>query len=259
MTKYQVAFFDVDGTLTDNRKNELSLVERIPNSTLVAIQELKKKGIQSVIATGRDRLKIQELIACLSIPHYVTSNGLKISYNHKSIATHLLVQSDVEQIMTQLDLLPFEYHIETERGVLTKSEFSTFEGETNISSQILQFIVYADEQHQSLELGQATDRFQAVRVGPTVFNVLPKNHSKASGIEEMLRLINVPKEATIAFGDAENDLPMFDAVGTTVAMGNACSELKQKANVITDCVWEDGIYNACKRQRGNQAVFHGRN
>ena len=46
--------------------------------------------------------------------------------------------------------------------------------------------------------------------------------------------------------DGENDVDMFSAVGTAIAMGNACRSAKEAAHYITDKVDEDGIWNALK-------------
>ena len=45
----------------------------------------------------------------------------------------------------------------------------------------------------------------------------------------------------IAFGDAQNDIPMFKIAGYCVAMGNACAELKNIASDVTLSNDEDGI------------------
>ena len=50
----------------------------------------------------------------------------------------------------------------------------------------------------------------------------------------------------MAFGDGQNDVDMFSAVGTAVAMGNACRAAKEAADYVTDHVDEDGIWNALK-------------
>ena len=50
----------------------------------------------------------------------------------------------------------------------------------------------------------------------------------------------------MAFGDGENDVDMFSAVGTAIAMGNASRSAKEAAHYITDKVDEDGIWNALK-------------
>jgi hydroxymethylpyrimidine pyrophosphatase-like HAD family hydrolase len=45
----------------------------------------------------------------------------------------------------------------------------------------------------------------------------------------------------IAFGDAANDIPMLQAAGVGVAMGNAAEAVKQESNYITLSNNEDGI------------------
>ncbi len=60
----------------------------------------------------------------------------------------------------------------------------------------------------------------------------------------------------IAFGDGENDLSMFSAVGTSVAMGNAQDTVKAAATYVTTAVDDDGIYNAAKHFGGSAAARH---
>lgn len=42
---------------------------------------------------------------------------------------------------------------------------------------------------------------------------------------------------TVAFCDSMNDYDMMKAAGFSVAMGNACEELKRMADVICESVW----------------------
>ena len=44
----------------------------------------------------------------------------------------------------------------------------------------------------------------------------------------------------------ENDLGMFEVVGTSIAMGNAWDGVKERASFVTTDVDADGIWNACK-------------
>ena len=69
---------------------------------------------------------------------------------------------------------------------------------------------------------------------------------KAVGIRRMLDYLHAEYRDAVVFGDAANDLSMFEDEWTKVAMGNAIAELKQKADYITTDVDKDGIYNACK-------------
>ncbi len=49
----------------------------------------------------------------------------------------------------------------------------------------------------------------------------------------------------MAFGDGNNDIEMFQAVGHSVAMGNASADLKAIASEVCGTCAEDGIYHYC--------------
>ena len=68
--------------------------------------------------------------------------------------------------------------------------------------------------------------------------------SKASGISELSRVLNIPIEETMAIGDAENDLSMLKAAGKSVAMGNAAENIKKEADFVTLTCQEHGFANA---------------
>ena len=68
---------------------------------------------------------------------------------------------------------------------------------------------------------------------------------KGIGIEKMLAYYGLDKAEALAFGDGNNDLEMFGAVGTGVAMANGSDALKAAATDICGACAEDGIYHYC--------------
>ncbi len=63
--------------------------------------------------------------------------------------------------------------------------------------------------------------------------VLPTGVSKASGLVLALDLLGIPAEGIICFGDGENDLPLFEEADISVAVANAISDVKAKADIVT--------------------------
>ena len=61
----------------------------------------------------------------------------------------------------------------------------------------------------------------------------------------MLEFYHLDAEDAIAFGDGNNDIEMFHAVGTGVAVENASEQLKAEADEVCGHVAEDGIYYYC--------------
>lgn len=71
--------------------------------------------------------------------------------------------------------------------------------------------------------------------------------NKSSAILALLKYLGVSVEDTIAFGDAKVDIPMLSCCATGVAMGNGGEEIKEMADLITDDVDEDGLWNAFRK------------
>lgn len=74
-----------------------------------------------------------------------------------------------------------------------------------------------------------------------------KDINKSSAILALLKYLGVSVEDTIAFGDAKVDIPMLSCCATGVAMGNGGEEIKEMADLITDDVDEDGLWNAFRK------------
>lgn len=71
--------------------------------------------------------------------------------------------------------------------------------------------------------------------------VNPKGLDKRVTLEQLGKKLNIKLEEMIFFADGLNDLPVMEAVGCSVAMGNALDIIKEKANETTLSNNEDGI------------------
>ena len=75
----------------------------------------------------------------------------------------------------------------------------------------------------------------------------PAGVDKGVGLAELAGLLGVPMEATVAVGDADNDLPMLRAAGLAVAMGNANEHARELADVVVADNDHDGCAEAARR------------
>jgi Cof subfamily protein (haloacid dehalogenase superfamily) len=73
------------------------------------------------------------------------------------------------------------------------------------------------------------------------YDVMPLGMSKAVGLEWASKKWNIPLSEFIAFGDANNDIEMINAVGLGYAMANAMDEVKQAADYICASNNDNGI------------------
>lgn len=67
---------------------------------------------------------------------------------------------------------------------------------------------------------------------------------KFHGVEALRKLVDIPKENTLAIGDGDNDVPLFENAVVRVAMGNATDQLKAKADYVVATVDNDGFAEA---------------
>ena len=71
--------------------------------------------------------------------------------------------------------------------------------------------------------------------------------SKAEAISQLCRILGCDMSEVMACGDSPNDMPMLEAAGTAVAMGNAKDELKSIATYIAPTNDEDGVAVAMEK------------
>ncbi len=80
-----------------------------------------------------------------------------------------------------------------------------------------------------------------------LIEVNPIGTSKATGVEELARPLEITAEDVVAFGDMPNDIPMLRWAGHGVAMGNAHPEAMAAANEVTAPNTDDGLARVLER------------
>ncbi|WP_265459695.1 Cof-type HAD-IIB family hydrolase [Enterococcus sp. HY326] len=247
-----IAFFDIDGTLINPRQMTMNITDGIPDSTRLAIQKLKEKGIIPVIATGRWSGVVKALADSLGIETVITSNGQEIIHEGQAIYQRFIEPDIMAKIVPEIEARNLAVFYDTQKGIFVPqlvqplmdrgiSVNQLAVGE--IPQNVFQILVTAED--KSVVTGWLKD-LKVVKTAPNSLDIFPEGVSKAAGIKVLLEKLGLTVDQAVAFGDEENDLEMFDAVGIPVAMGNAIQPLKDKAAFVTKAVWDDGIYYACQ-------------
>ena len=251
----KAVFFDIDGTLLSHKTYS------VPDSTVRALEQLREKGVLYFIATGRHLPELKKLqpLQGLRFDGYVTLNG-QYCCNDTGVIYHCPIRhSDVAAL---LDFLKAEPHpcilVETDRMYINFHNDHVARVQAAIHTDLPPLgdldRGYTEPIYQAiLYMNKASlDRLPELPgIKLTFWNMggadlIPKNGGKSTGIAQILAHYGIERSETIAFGDGHNDVDMFGAVGTAVAMGNACRAAKEAAHYITDPVDEDGIWNALK-------------
>ena len=94
--------------------------------------------------------------------------------------------------------------------------------------------------------------------------VMAPDCSKASGVIALAKALEIPLAEVMAIGDNNNDIPMLQAAGWGVAMGQAPLAVKAAAQAVTTTNAEDGAAQAIERyildapRRAAQAASNSR-
>ena len=77
---------------------------------------------------------------------------------------------------------------------------------------------------------------------------MPALATKSNAIKKLKKMWGCTK--VISFGDAVNDIPMFEIADEAYAVSNALPELKEHATGIIGCNEEDAVANYLKERMG---------
>jgi len=94
---------------------------------------------------------------------------------------------------------------------------------------------------RSLLEGRYGDSIYITRSSPAFLETLAAGVSKGAGLSHALEYLNLKAEDTVAFGDEENDLPLFEAAGFSAAPANAKDKVLHAATFRIPANAEDGV------------------
>ena len=252
MNHIKIAFFDIDGTLVN------PLTKKVSEKTIETLQKLKSKGVILCIATGRTAMAVPKFEG-IEFDAYLTFNGSYCFTNEKVIHSTPFSDSDVKIILQNAEKINRPVSVATadrlaangidqdlrdyyELAELTLEVADDFED--SLKEEVFQIMLGCRE-HEHAGLVEGTENAKVAISWDRAVDIIPANSGKGSGIQKILEYFNITKEESLAFGDGQNDIEMFEAVGHGIAMGNAAEKLKKVADTICKTCAEDGIYHYC--------------
>lgn len=106
---------------------------------------------------------------------------------------------------------------------------------------------------ETLKRIMGTDTIQLAQKFPTehgrYFEIIQAGCSKGQALSLLCDSLGIPLEHVIAFGDGKNDIDMFRAAGTSVAVQSGDSEVERYADSVCGKPLQDGIFKELKRRR----------
>ncbi|ERL66077.1 Cof-type HAD-IIB family hydrolase [Schleiferilactobacillus shenzhenensis] len=247
--------FDLDNTLLNDEK-------KIPAETVAALQRLRANGVLPVIATGRDRFEIADIIAAGQFDAIVSANGADVYAEGRQLHTTWLPAATVQKLAAWADdrdvCVAFSNHVGV--GMNRINDVVTtnyrkirkpappvdphFYHSQDVTKGLL-FLADNDAGHRLETIVRAQfPTLTFYRNSIYCLDVAPKGTTKASGLNALRTGLHLDTAPIFAFGDGNNDVPMLSAADYGIAMGNAVPAARAEADYVTDRYDQHGIVNA---------------
>lgn len=253
---------DVDGTLVGSSGVATRQV-------VDAVARATSAGLVLGFATGRTRHAVGDLYAVLHLPGpHVFHNGAEVRASGHTVARWTLGGERLRTVMDiahRLDLYVEVYDADgywvsamDERAaphwdLLGFMPKGVIENADQVDGDEVLKATYTLFPGQSEEDLLAAMDAAGVKPGPAhspatpdlrYVNATSPQVDKGRALRAAADHLGAALAATVAIGDAANDLPMFAAAGTAIAMGQASDPVKEAAHLIVPGVDDDGIATA---------------
>ena len=258
---FKALAIDLDGTLLVG--DDLSERNRL------AVKAAHDAGFEIIIATARWRHMAQRIgaeiginkpiIACSGAEVYLPETGkdifdhrlpadftndlYELCNSHRCIATitvddDVILKLDGEPDMTQM---PAEMKWVPQLSAVDHAapRIAAIQGSA-LNKEIKEILKpkYADHVNIYDSIGPS---------GKIVITITAKAANKGEALKISCDHLGISLSEVISFGDAENDIAMFDITGSAVAMGQADETVKAAAKTVTAANTEDGVAMAIDR------------
>ena len=270
----KIVFLDIDGTLTVPFQPPTPRVQE-------AIHTARRNGHKVFLSTGRNIPFISKDVLDVGFDGIVASAGSHIEAEGQVIFDDVMPEELVQEIISVFHRCNVSCRIESADGVYTDSMMDELVRSTrpeDANSEMLRMIreleahteIHSYDEYPrtgaykicftctDLEDVEKTKPFLGDRFSYVIFphlfqsrtingEIIRNGINKGTGIQKVCAFYGAPVSDAIAFGDSMNDYDMFVCGAHSVAMDNACDELKQAADTVCESVEQDGIYHEFRR------------
>ncbi|MCX6953697.1 MAG: Cof-type HAD-IIB family hydrolase [Verrucomicrobia bacterium] len=242
--RYRLAAIDLDGTL-------LGPDHAISPANARAVARMQAAGIEVVLASGRHHSTMHAFARALPGVRWIVSvQGAEVSDVDRARTLHesFLDPAAARQVLALSRELNFPALVYGREGIITDSEVAVetyakhigFRPKRVSTDEFLAErtfkIVWVGEPDQLTALAAhaqvAAIPTEKIRSHRHLFEFVQPGVTKATGLVALAAQLGIAREETLAFGDADNDVPMFEWVRTSVAMPHGWPSALARATLV---------------------------
>ncbi|MFD2443070.1 Cof-type HAD-IIB family hydrolase [Bacillus sp. CGMCC 1.16607] len=262
---FRLLAINIDGTLLQSNS-------RLHRSAKEAIQYVQHKGVDVTLVTSRSFPFAKKLANTLKINiPIVTSRGSYISSTDEKPIFVKRLEEDVafeisrllEGFECQIRLVNEEYSLgnrsKLSNNLMAKTIFSSAdpafyphqfvdsvsEALTDNPMTPSKIEAYFEDEEDLDDVVQALKgmyiEIDSVKINKLRLEIVPAGVSKLNGLLYLGEHLGLTSKQMVYIGDDSDDIPLIDAVGLGVAMGNSSFEVKKAADWVTRSNNQHGV------------------
>ncbi|WP_435625129.1 HAD family hydrolase [Flagellimonas sp.] len=253
LSNIKMVVSDMDGTLL-NSNHEVS------NRFFEQFQELKKRNIQFVAASGRQYHSMAEKLQKIKDDIiFISENGAFVKKGDEELSVTPIKQSLIQEILEIIDSIDGGYAMlcgkyksyldGSSRSFLEqiKEYYSCYEvvnDYTTVTDEIVKIAVYHRISAEEYIYPKTTHLSEQVKVKVSGPNWVDLNHveaHKGNALQEVMNSHNIKSDEVLIFGDYNNDIEMLQLSEYSFAMANAHPNVKKVARYETSSHNDFGV------------------
>ena len=253
-----LVIFDLDGTIIGSKGHVADCVWQ-------AVEKAKEAGMKFAVCTGRPCFGTAQKVAKRLAPNspHIFQSGAQIAYpNGEAVKVFALKEAQTRKLVEQARKLNLTLELYTpttlfvERKTPISESHAKMIGVTPIVRDMndvvenepvvrAQWVIQTD-QEQRLELDTLEGLKASTAVAPalkdTMFiSITQADVSKGTATHILADTLKIDLKNIVGVGDSTGDIPMLEAVGFPVVMGDAPESLKEQFEVVAGSVEECGV------------------
>jgi hypothetical protein len=204
-TRFLVVFkglaCDFDGTL--------AVEDRVDPGVKAALEQARRTGVRLILVTGRTFFELTRVCDCLDLFDGVVAENGAVIYYPGSAMIQDRGPGAPGRLLAELDRRGIYYQL----------------------GRVIIGVGRGDEKAVQEALGSAGVSRDLI-ANRAALMLLPSGLSKGSGVEQVLRFLELSPHDVLALGDAENDLSLFEACGFSACPGDSVPAVRDRADWI---------------------------
>ena len=256
---------DIDGTIFDSTKSK-----KISARNIAAVQKMVDAGITVTIATGRmyrAALPIAKELG-VDVPIITYDGALIKSARGEILHSEYLTPEIILEVTNFFEKQNWylqNYSEDNlycavandltalyEKSIKVQCNAVGWDAMRNLTKDVFKLLAITHNAAETLEIISAlkkefAGKIEVTKSHPQFAEIIPYGVSKAAAVKILAEKFGVKKSEIMAIGDSENDLPMLQAAGQSVAMGNGTDEVKKACTFITGNCIDDGFADAVEK------------